>query len=365
MDADSSLSVLLSQVLVALTIEMDNELEVRLRATWARPFATSFAMWSNVLRFVTEAGTTVGEVAHRGCLDVGALASVVGGLERWGYVVVDRAPGPNATAFGSARGIKPGTVVRASGTGTVVRNLWEPLVAEIEARWSERFGALDELRAALGAIVDERDTAMPPFLPVLSGKGLYAASAVAVRPGERPSGDELPTLLARVLLAFILDYERDAPVSLPIAANVLRLLGVTATPVADLPLASGVSKEAVSLALTWLAGREYVTIAPQPGGRGKVAALTPSGVDAQADFFARLAAVEDDWAKRYEIDAVRASLTAVLESSALCAGLVTPPGGWRDTGRYKPLTRAFVDAPRAALPHAPMVLHRGGWPDGS
>src|ERR1041384_6168228 len=206
MDADSSLSVLLSQVLVALTIEMDNELEVRLRATWARPFATSFAMWSNVLQFVTEAGTTVGEVAHRGCLDVGALASIVGGLERWGYVVIDRAPGPNATAFGSARGIKPETVVRASGTGTVVCNLWEPLVAEIEARWSERFGPLAELRAALGAIVDERDTAMPPFLPVLSGKGLYAASAVAVRPGERPSGDELPTLLARVLLAFILDY---------------------------------------------------------------------------------------------------------------------------------------------------------------
>jgi hypothetical protein len=33
--------------------------------------------------------------------------------------------------------------------------------------------------------------------------------------------------------------------------------------------------------------------------------------------------------------------------------------------RYAAQTEAFIHDPRGALPHDPMVLHRGGWPDGS
>ena len=40
--------------------------------------------------------------------------------------------------------------------------------------------------------------------------------------------------------------------------------------------------------------------------------------------------------------------------SRLSEGLEPPPGGWRAAGRAK-----------ATLPQYPMVLHRGGFPDGS
>ena len=49
----------------------------------------------------------------------------------------------------------------------------------------------------------------------------------------------------------------------------------------------------------------------------------------------------------------------------LALGLEPPPGGWRLTKRYIEQTKAVLDDPLAALPHYPMVLHRGGWPDGS
>jgi hypothetical protein len=41
------------------------------------------------------------------------------------------------------------------------------------------------------------------------------------------------------------------------------------------------------------------------------------------------------------------------------------PGGWRARNPYLRQTTAVLDDPGAALPHYPMVLHRGGWPDGS
>jgi len=41
------------------------------------------------------------------------------------------------------------------------------------------------------------------------------------------------------------------------------------------------------------------------------------------------------------------------------------PGGWRARNPYLRQTTAVLDDPDGALPHYPMVLHRGGWPDGS
>jgi hypothetical protein len=43
----------------------------------------------------------------------------------------------------------------------------------------------------------------------------------------------------------------------------------------------------------------------------------------------------------------------------------TGPGGWRARNPYLRQTTAVLDDLGAALPHYPMVLHRGGWPDGS
>ena len=49
----------------------------------------------------------------------------------------------------------------------------------------------------------------------------------------------------------------------------------------------------------------------------------------------------------------------------LALGLQPYPDGWRARGPYLRQTTAVLNDPGAALPHYPMVLHRGGWPDGS
>jgi hypothetical protein len=49
----------------------------------------------------------------------------------------------------------------------------------------------------------------------------------------------------------------------------------------------------------------------------------------------------------------------------LSLGLRPYPGGWRTRNPYLRQTTAVLDDPGDALPHYPMVLHRGGWPDGS
>jgi DNA-binding MarR family transcriptional regulator len=372
MDETRALSVGLSQVLLAFTIETDNRIEQGLRDTGARP--VSLVMWSNVMRFVTENGVTVGDLADMSCQPHTPVASIVGGLERWRYLAVDHDPSKGAVArragFGSARGVNRHTVLRPTTAGAVARARWKPLVGEIEGRWVERFGSrtIEELRTALAGIHDQLDVAMPRFMPVLSARGLFAGPVVALRESDGDAERELPALLSRVLLAYMMEYEQGSAVALPIAANVLRVLGPQPTPIGSLPLATGLSKEAVSMSLTWLDREGYVAVASDPNGRGKVVALTAAGSAAQQFHPQRLSEVETAWSERFGGDtmarlAVR--LGTILGSGSLPAGLATPAGGWRGDGPYKARTAAFVDHPTTALPQSPVVLHRGGWPDGS
>ena len=46
-------------------------------------------------------------------------------------------------------------------------------------------------------------------------------------------------------------------------------------------------------------------------------------------------------------------------------GLEPYPEGWRASGRYLAQTNAMLADPVTGLPRHPLVLHRGGWPDGS
>ena len=92
--ADRPLPALLSQALVAFTIEFDNESEHQIQHRTSRgpaagsrgPWLVSEAMWANFLRFVPAGGVPLGEVA--------ALASIINlaGLERWGYVTLGPDP---------------------------------------------------------------------------------------------------------------------------------------------------------------------------------------------------------------------------------------------------------------------------------
>jgi DNA-binding MarR family transcriptional regulator len=167
-------------------------------------------------------------------------------------------------------------------------------------------------------------------------------------------------LLSRVLLAFALQYEREPGPSLAISANVLRVLTADGVRTKDLPAAGGVSRPAVEMALGVMANAGLVTEGPDPaGGRFRVTRLTPRGVLARDEYRPLTADIEADWRSAFGPDRITA-LRAALEPLAggdhpsLYAGLEPYPDNWR----------AKVPRP-AALPQYPMILHRGGFPDGS
>jgi hypothetical protein len=114
------------------------------------------------------------------------------------------------------------------------------------------------------------------------------------------------------------------------------------------------------------------------GGRRRRAATGSSGPPAPAAGHRRcgnplLDAVEQRWRARFgpaAIETLRRSLLSVTGQRnggrpRLALGLQPYPDGWRARGPYLRQTTAVLNDPGAALPHYPMVLHRGGWPDGS
>jgi DNA-binding MarR family transcriptional regulator len=355
------LSTLLSQVLVAFTIEFDNEFEHRSphqttmgTGTGFRPWLTSMAMYSNLLRLVTDEGVTVRELERQARTPMLQL----NGMQRWGYIVM--APDP---ADKRAKPPERDWLVRPKAKGRMAKDVWAGLFAEIEERWQARFGAeaTDRLRAALVAVVNGIDRELPEYLPVL-GYGLTSHVTEDSQRGQAQPGAEtgftLPALLSKALLEFTLEFERESSVSLAICANMLRVLGDGALRVRDLPRLSGVSKEAIAMATGFLKTHGYLVEESDPEAkRGKLVRLTAKGQAARDEYLRLLGEIEQRWEARFGAQAVenlRESLAALAGHPLLWAGLEPYPDGWR----------AKVPKPET-LPHFPMVLHRGGYPDGS
>jgi DNA-binding MarR family transcriptional regulator len=355
------LSALLSQVLVAFTIECDNEFERQMphsttshgRAAGA-PWLVSMAMWSNCLRFAGEDPITVGELER-----LARTGTNLDGMRRWGYI--DVRPDPDDRR---ARPPRRDLTVRATPAGLRAQQVWRPLPGVVEKRWRKRFGreALGDLGASLRAVAARLDGGLPDCLPIL-GYGLRTEGPEHRLPPEDVSGLGLPVLLSRVLLAFAAEFERESDVALAISADLLRVLDQPGARVRDLPLLAGVSKEAISMAMGVAGKQGLAVLEPDPAGsRDKAARLTRAGQSAQDGCRRLLAAIEDRWQDRFGSAGVR-GLRRALDRLAtaprgqpppLWLGLEPYPGGWR----------ASVRRPRT-LPHFPMVLHRGGFPDGS
>jgi len=368
------LSALLSQALVAFTIEFDNEAERQMRHRTTRhglaehvssegslhaPWLVSLVMWSNCMQFVGEAGVTAGELEL-----LARTKTNLNGMERWGYVTVEPDPAdprlkPPLSAW----------VIRATRAGRKVQEIWAPLFGVIEKRWRERFGDAEvaRLRELLWALIEKTDLDLPDCLPILGygllSKGPEPKRASATRESDAGSHLPLSALISRGLLAFALEFERESELSLAISANVLRVLEEDGVRVRDLPRLTGVSKEAVAVSLGFLQKGRYLVIAADPAAaRTKVVRLTAKGRTAQEKYGELLGAIENSWRDRLgkkTMNALRASLERLVgeptaELSPLFRGLEPYPNGWR-TSIPKPTT----------LPHFPMVLHRGGFPDGS
>ena len=357
-----SFSAQLSQTLVAFTIELDNEFEHQTPHRTTNhgakdgsrqgPWLASVVMWSTCMRFVGAEGVSVRELER-----LARTPTNLNGMERWGYVTVapdpaDRRPKPPRSDW----------VIRATAKGRKAREIWQPLFRTIEERWQARFGKdeIDPLRESLAVLVRKIDVELPDCLPIL-GYGLYSRGPETERPAL--SGDEsadlsdlsLLALLSRALLAFALEFERESELSLAISANVLRVLEETGVRVRDLPLLSGVSKEAISMAMGILQKRHLALVETDPAGsRAKIARLTPKGREAQDAYRTLLGVIEKRWRMRFGADTLRTLQDRLARLSPLFLGLEPYPDGWRASVR-KPGT----------LPHYPMVLHRGGFPDGS
>ena len=308
------------------------------------------------------------------------MLSPVGGMERWGYVFVgpeaaDSPPKSKRDGWGSSRGLRQDWVVRLTPAGRKAREIWQPLFDDIESRWVERFGAseITELRQSLQTSIETLEVELPEYLPIVgSANGMVADIPYRERHSAADEGDtarpHLSTLLAQVLLAYTIDFERESDLSLTLSANFLRVLDETALDARRLPFAAGVSKEATSMALRFLTKSGHVTV-----DRAKQVRLTPKGREAQEA--ARLAHGELERAWKARIGArnvrhLRSAVQALLDQrdgdrARLALGLQPHPDGWRASNRYIEQTNAVIADPIGRLPHYPMVLHRGGWPDGS
>jgi hypothetical protein len=53
------------------------------------------------------------------------------------------------------------------------------------------------------------------------------------------------------------------------------------------------------------------------------------------------------------------------EGSRLGRGLQPHPDGWRAQRPYASQTARIVSDPASHLPHHPMLVRQGGWPDGA
>ena len=228
-------------------------------------------MFENCLRFVTDQPITAGELET-----LARTRTNLDGMRRWGYITID---GAAAKTYHGLPG--PGAVLRATARGLRTREVWLPLPGLVEQRWRDRYGSdrIDGLRGPLEVIAGQLDPGLPDVLPILGPTLFSRGPDPALPPRPDPPGLAtlpLPALLSRVLLGFALEYEAESAVALAVGANLLRVLGDGPTRLRDLPLLTGISKEAVSWAMGVLLRARLAVQEPDPAAsRGQVARLQP------------------------------------------------------------------------------------------
>jgi hypothetical protein len=369
------LTALLSQACIAFAIEFDNEFEARVphRTTLAGegaeaglPWLVSLGMWALYLRHIDDDGTRVRDFVRRAGLSKEAARAALERLIRWwGYV--DMLP-PRG---GTKNAPKGDWTLRPSAGGVPAFRVWRVLAGIVEDRWRERLGQerVGALRAALERLAREFPPAGAYYLPIVR-YGLFTPAPV-LRGDADDTTLPLYALLCTPLIAAAFEVERESNVSMALGENVLRVLAQGSALVSELPAQTGLSFRAVASSLTYLL-RQELAVEERPG-RFRAIALTQAGIAAERQFRERIRALERNWRARYGsdvIDRVRAAVQQILaardgNTSALGAGLLPPPQGWRAERPYFRQTEAFVAEPESHLAHFPAIAHRGAWPDGS
>jgi hypothetical protein len=362
------LATLLSQLIVAFTIELDNEYAHRTThrttvqglagAQNRGPWLTSFAMYANCLQFLGAVPMPVRDLER-----LARSSTNLDGMRRWGYIKLSPPPEkPNSKRPNES------WLIELTPAGRLSQESWRPLPQLIEQRWRDRFGTdeVSSLRAVLSEVNLGLDVAHPDFMPILGyglftrGRGPRAERSMPPVTAAPLTIDSLLTaLLSRPLCAFAYDFERHSPLSLAISANLLPALDQSGIRNRDLPQKTGVSKESIAMAMGILKKDGLVEI---DSGAARTVRLTPRGLAAQRGALQLLAQVENRWVHHHgklTIQRLRDVLELLVHkshdgSTLLLQGLKPYPGTWRAA-----LPEIQV------LPRFPMVLHRGGYPDGS
>ncbi|HEY1508274.1 MAG TPA: hypothetical protein VGF93_04685 [Solirubrobacteraceae bacterium] len=363
MPAAIELPALLSQSLVAYTIELDNEFEHLMphRTTHSMPgsaagdpWLVSMVMWCNCMRFLRPEGLSVGELEG-----LARTSTNLAGMQRWGYLVVERPRSEEGvrTAASELR-------VRPTAMGRQAQFTWRPLQEMIEHRWRERFGGetVDRLRSCLAAVAAKIELELPDCLPILRHGWVTTIADRNGRASRSRSELGLSALLSRALLAFALPFDRRAGLSIAISANLVRVLGSDFIRVRDVHRLAGLATEATRNALGYLDKLACVEFKTDvSAGRGHLVRLSEKGLKAQNTYQRLSAGIEMRWREGFGtevVDELRETLERLVipvgsSRPPLFGGLEPYPDGWRAAARIE------------RLPHYPVVLHRGGFPDGS
>lgn len=397
------LSALLSQVLVAFTVEVDNGFQRLMAESGHTGVGLSLMVWLNLIRFLEPGGLAVDELTNRSLMPKEGMRGLLGCLERWGFIRLqpERDQSDSAPAFvpgesgrhrrdgwGSGRGIRREWIVQLTGKGQVAAGIWPPLLAEIERRWVTRFGSsiICKLRDSLPALIDRVPFDLPQGLPV----DLQIPEPITLPKRTKPVNKQLPlaALLSQALYAFKLEFDGQSKTSLSLCANALRVLNVQPIPMGNLTRLTGASPETSGVG--WQL-KPYVQIASDPQRRvGKVISLNERGLKAQREYLRLVAHLETKWENEIGKDRIT-SLRELLESlflpdengrQLMSVGLAPPPGITR-AGSFTPAlgrmsigvaarrrardlaaqTEAFVSEPENALPHYPLWdMNRGFGP---
>jgi hypothetical protein len=344
------LSTLLSQALVAFTIEADHLFETGMPHVTSEdlkagrpgrgPWLISLPFWSTCLKHVAPGGTAVGEVLDRGFLADNFLLGTNPGMVRWGYLslVPGRHPSKRPTRDWTAT---------LTAAGRQAQSTWAPIGEVVETRWLQRWPGVSALRRALEAVIeDDGNRDLPDHLPI---NGWGNRVDLALRPPRPGADNDLGALLAKALLLFTIAVEAITPVPLVQSANVLRVLRAGPVAKKELPARTGVAKETLNVMTGQML--KHGLIAPSAD---KAFDLTDAGRRAAAATTDAVASEEARWSR--EIRAHLEPLTGdgTVSGSALADAIRPPEGTWRHR-RRQPHT----------LPHHPVVSHRGGYPDGS
>ena len=348
MPPELPITSLLSQVLIALTIEADNEFEHRM-PHWTTNFKTSprrgvwltsYYFWANLLRFVPDAGIRMEELAAAAGYGP-PVHPMYEGAHSWGYVFYTPAL-PTSSPKKSAAD----AIVRLTPHGAQARDAWLVVIDDVHARWSER--GLDSLQAALIPVVEQADRPMPEYMPRVYFDRWQPA---LVQPVSRAPIDlDLLGLLSQALLAMTYDFEAKSDLPLATYGGLMEALSEDAVLVRDLPELTGIAAKEWSSAAGQLAKAGLATLVDKP----KTLALTPKAMAAKKAADKTLRSVEQAWQKKCgpSLDHLRRELEAVVGDA------------WNWTDPYPDGWRANVKLSQR-LAHFPIVSHRGGYPDGS